>query len=317
MTRCEGVNSALCKRRMRAQAPAQPMALKIWLDGRLVEEEEAKISVFDHGLLYGDGVFEGIRFYRGRVFRLEEHVRRLFASARAIMLTPAWTSEEVSGAVCETIRVNGLEDGYVRLVITRGRGGLGLNPYLCERPSMIVIASTMELYPEEYYERGLDLVTCATRRPTPGALSPQVKSLNYLNNIMAKVEALGAGAIEGLILNEQGFVAECTGDNIFVVRNGGVLTPPVVDGALTGITRGVVFELAAELGMEIGERSLTRYDVYTAEECFLTGTAAEIIPVVTLDRRMIGTGRPGDRTRRLMEAFRKLTRNSGTEVAAA
>ena len=292
------------------------MSLKIWLDGNLVEESEAKISVFDHGLLYGDGVFEGIRFYNGRVFRLPEHVRRLFDSARAIHLTMPWTAEEVTAAVCDTIRANGLQDGYVRLVVTRGVGGLGLDPNRCTSPSMIVISSTISLYPDEYYEDGLKIITCATRRPTPGSLSPQVKSLNYLNNVMAKIEALQAGAMEAIMLNEQGFVAECTGDNIFIVRDGVIHTPPVSDGALDGITRAVILELADQLGFPLRERTLTRYDLYTADECFLTGTAAEVIPVVALDQRPIGDGHPGEMSRKLIAAFRDLAGSTGTPIGS-
>ena len=295
---------------------ARTMALQIWLDGKLVDEDDAKISVFDHGLLYGDGVFEGIRFYHGRVFRLDEHIDRLFDSARAILLKLPWTHEEICAAVCETIRANGLTDGYVRLVVTRGSGGLGLNPYLCEAPSMFIIASSITLYPEEYYEKGLALVTCSTRRTTPGSLSPQVKSLNYLNNVMAKVEALKAGAMEGLMLNEQGYVAECTGDNVFVVRRGRIYTPPIVDGSLDGITRAVIFELAEQLGVPMAEKTMTRYDIYTAEECFLTGTAAEVIPVVELDVRPIADGKVGIVTRKMIAAFRELVGSSGTPVGA-
>ena len=267
--------------------------MKIWLDGKLVDENEAKISVFDHGLLYGDGIFEGIRFYNGRVFRLEEHIHRLFDSAKAILLNMPWTQEEVCKFTCETVAANGLTDGYIRLVVTRGAGELGLNPYLCPNPSMFIIASTIKLYPEEHYQNGLAIITCATRRPAPGALMPQVKSLNYLNNIMAKVEAIQGGALEAVMLNEQGYVAECTGDNLFLFKNGELLTPLISDGALDGITRAVILEIAAKLGVKVIERSLTRYDIFIADECFLTGTAAEVIPVVSLDRRVIGTGKPG------------------------
>jgi branched-chain amino acid aminotransferase len=288
--------------------------MKIWLDGKLVDEDQAKISVFDHGLLYGDGVFEGIRFYKGRVFRLEQHITRLFHSARALVLPLPWDEQEVCGFVCETIRANDLRDGYVRLVITRGPGGLGLNPFLCGDPSMFIIASTITLYPGEHYDKGLQLATCATRRTAPASLSPQVKSLNYLNNVLAKVEAIQAGAAEGLMLNEQGYVAECTGDNLFLVRNGVLFTPPIADGALDGITRGVILELAAGLGLEAREQTLTRYDIFTADECFLTGTAAEVIPVVSLDRRAIGSGTPGPVTRRMLDAFHQLTTNSGTTI---
>ncbi len=286
--------------------------MKIWLDGKLVDESEAKISVFDHGLLYGDGVFEGIRFYNGRIFRLEEHIRRLFDSAKAIVMNLPWTQEEVCKFTCETVAANGLKDGYIRLVVTRGSGELGLNPYLCPVPSMFIIASTIKLYPDETYKNGLSIITCATRRPAPGALMPQVKSLNYLNNIMAKVEAIQANALEAVMLNEQGYVAECTGDNLFLIKNGTLLTPLISDGALDGITRGVILELAKKLGISYEERSLTRYDIYTADECFLTGTAAEVIPVVMLDRRPIGDGKPGPKTAQFLAAFHELARNTGT-----
>ena len=275
-------------------------ALKIWLDGELVDQSEAKISVFDHGLLYGDGIFEGIRFYNDRVFKLEEHIDRLLKSAKAIMLNLPWTHQEICEATVNTINANQLSAGYVRLVITRGAGGLGLNPYLCERPSMFIIADAIQLYPEEHYEKGLELVTCATRRPTPGSLSPQVKSLNYLNNVMAKIECIKAGALEGVMLNEQGYVAECTGDNIFIIRDGVISTPPISDGALDGITRATIFELCENIGIEINEATLTRYDIYTADEAFLTGTAAEVIPCVGLDDRKIGDGTPGETSRELV-----------------
>lgn len=288
--------------------------MKIWLDGELVDEENAKISVFDHGLLYGDGVFEGIRFYNRRVFRLEEHITRLFDSAKAILMKMPWSHAEVLEATLETVRANGLDDGYVRLVVTRGTGTLGLNPMLCPKPSMFIIASTITLYPEENYRCGMALATCATRRPAPAALMPQVKSLNYLNNVMAKVEAIQAGALEGVMLNEQGYVAECTGDNLFVVKSGRVLTPPVSDGALDGITRQVILELAGELGVPCEEKSLTRYDIFTSDECFLTGSAAEVIPVASLDGRQVGSGEPGEITGKLMEAFRVLTQTTGTPL---
>ncbi|QJE97705.1 branched-chain-amino-acid transaminase [Luteolibacter luteus] len=288
--------------------------MKIWLDGELVDESEAKVSVFDHGLLYGDGVFEGIRVYSRRVFRLEEHIRRLFDSARAIVLDIPWTQEEVCRYVVETVAANGLDNGYIRLVVTRGAGGLGLNPYLCKRASMFIIAATISLYPKEHYENGLSVITCATRRPAPAALMPQVKSLNYLNNIMAKVEAIQSGALEAIMLNEQGYVAECTGDNIFIIRDGKVHTPQVNDGALDGITRHVIFELAEKLGVPIVERQLTRYDIFVADECFLTGTAAEVIPVVELDRRKIGDGKPGPVTRRFIDAFTELANSTGTPI---
>ena len=288
--------------------------LKIHIDGDLLDEADAKISVFDHGLLYGDGVFEGIRFYNGRVFRLEEHIDRLFDSAKAIHLTVQQTPAEVTEAVLSTIRANELQDGYIRLVITRGVGGLGLSPYLCKKASLIVIASKISLYPEDKYRDGLTLVTCSTRRPAPGALSPAVKSLNYLNNVMAKVEAIAGGGEEGVMLNEQGFVAECTGDNVFIVKKGRITTPPVSAGSLDGITRKVVIELAQELGYSLSEPNLTRYEMYTADEVFLTGTAAEVVPVAKYDERLIGDGKPGPVTLRLMEAFKNLTQNSGTPI---
>jgi branched-chain amino acid aminotransferase len=288
--------------------------MKIYIDGEFHDKENAKISVFDHGLLYGDGVFEGIRFYNGRVFRLDEHIDRLFDSARAIALNIGMEKSAVIEATLETIRQNNLQDGYIRLVVTRGVGDLGLNPYLCPKASIIIIASAITLYPAEKYENGLEVVTCATRRIPHGALSPMVKSLNYLNNVLAKIEAINAGAGEGLMLNEQGFVAECTGDNIFIVKNGVISTPPIASGALAGVTRAVVFELAREFGIPIVEPMMTRYDIFTADECFLTGTAAEVIPAVKLDTRPIGDGRPGPITRRLIERFHELTASTGTPI---
>jgi len=288
--------------------------MKIYIDGAYYPESEAKISVFDHGLLYGDGVFEGIRFYNGRVFELEGHLDRLWDSARAICLTIPLSVEEMSAAVVETVRQNELRDGYIRLIVTRGPGTLGLNPETCKRASVIVIAASIALYPEELYLRGLDIITCGTRRISPGAFSPQVKSLNYLNNILAKIEAIQAGAGEGLMLNDQGFVAECTGDNIFILKRGVLFTPPVSAGGLRGITRNVVFGLAAEFGIPVQEPDMTRYDVYTADECFLTGTAAEIIPVISLDKRLIGNGKPGPQTARFIGRFRELTQSSGTPI---
>jgi len=288
--------------------------MKIYIDGEFYDKENAKISVFDHGLLYGDGVFEGIRFYNGRVFRLDEHIDRLFDSARAIALNIGMDKSAVIEATLETIRQNNLQDGYIRLVVTRGVGDLGLNPMLCPKASIFVIASKITLYSADKYENGLDVVTCATRRIPHGALSPMVKSLNYLNNVMAKIEAQNAGAGEGLMLNEQGFVSECTGDNIFIIKNGVITTPPISAGALAGVTRSVVFDLAAELGIPIHEPMMTRYDIFTADECFLTGTAAEIIPAVKLDTRLIGDGKPGPITRRLITRFRELTASTGTPI---
>lgn len=288
--------------------------MKIYIDGQFYDKENAKISVFDHGLLYGDGVFEGIRFYNGRVFHLEEHIDRLFDSARAIALNIGMDKSAVIEATLETIRQNNLQDGYIRLVVTRGVGDLGLNPMLCPKASLFIIASKITLYSADKYENGLDVVTCATRRIPHGALSPMVKSLNYLNNVMAKIEAQNAGAGEGLMLNEQGFVSECTGDNIFIIKNGVITTPPISAGALAGVTRSVVFDLAAELGIPIHEPMMTRYDIFTADECFLTGTAAEVIPAVKLDTRLIGDGKPGPITRRLITRFRELTASTGTPI---
>jgi len=290
------------------------MNLKIYIDGNFYDQSEAKVSVFDHGLLYGDGVFEGIRFYHDRVFRLEEHIDRLWDSAKAIALEIPMSRSEVIAAALETIRQNDLHDGYIRLLITRGVGSLGLSPDSCRRPSVIIIAATITLYPEELYRKGLTMVTCATRRISPAALSPRIKSMNYLNNILAKIEAQEAGAAEGLMLNEQGYVAECTGDNLFIVKGDQIWTPPLNAGLLKGVTRDVVFELAEKAQLRIQERELTRYDVYTADECFLTGTAAEVIPAVQLDRRLIGNGQPGPVTLRLIELFRELTRTTGTPI---
>jgi len=286
--------------------------MKIHIDGQLFEEADARISVFDHGLLYGDGVFEGIRFYNRRVFRLEEHMRRLYDSAGSILLKIPITVEEMTAAVLETCRANGLDDGYIRLLITRGPGPLGLNPYTCPKPSVIIIAGGLSIYPEEAYRTGLVLATCATRRPAHDTLSPQVKSLNYLNNVMAKVEAIQAGAEEGLLLNDRGMVAECTADNVFVVRDGIIRTPSFAAGALDGITRRAVFEIAASLGIAIREGDISRHDIYTADECFLTGTAAEVIAATKLDQRLIGGGKPGPVTGRIIHAFRELTRTTGT-----
>lgn len=288
--------------------------LLIYLDGQIVPEADAKISVFDHGLLYGDGVFEGIRFYQGRVFRLEEHIRRLYHSAKSILLTIPISAEEMIEAVCETVRANGLRDGYLRLVVTRGVGPMGLNPFKCPKPSVIIIAASIALYPAAAYETGLTIATVATRRPGHDVLSPLVKSLNYLNNVIAKAEAIQAGAEEGLMLNHAGLVAECTGDNIFIVRDGTISTPLLTAGVLDGVTRGVVFEIAKELGVPIRERDFSRHEVFTADECFLTGTAAEVIAAVKLDERVIGSGRPGPVTQRIVKRFRELTQTTGTAI---
>ncbi|MEA3163829.1 MAG: branched-chain amino acid aminotransferase [Verrucomicrobiota bacterium] len=290
------------------------MNLKIYIDGNFYDQAEAKISVFDHGLLYGDGVFEGIRFYNDRVFRLDEHIDRLWSSAKSIALEVPMSKSELVAATLETIRQNDFHDGYIRLIVTRGAGSLGLSPDSCRRPSVIIIAATIALYPENLYQKGLTMVTCSTRRTSPAALSPRVKSLNYLNNILAKLEAQNAGAGEGLMLNEQGYVAECTGDNIFIIKNGQIFTPHLNAGILEGVTRAVVFELTEKLEIPAVECELTTYDVYTADECFLTGTAAEVIPAVQLDRRLIGNGQPGPITLKFIESYRELTRTTGTPI---
>ena len=294
--------------------PAPARELTIFLDGKFVPESEAKVSVFDHGLLYGDGIFEGIRFYNGRVFRLEQHHDRLWDSARSICLEIPMTRAEMTEALLETIRRNDLREGYIRQIVTRGVGNLGLNPAQCKKPSVIIIATTIALYPKEVCERGLTVVTCATRRTNAAALNPAVKSLNYLNNVMARIEANLAGADEALMLNDAGNVAECTADNVFIIKGDQIFTPPISAGALRGITRSVVFDIAAELGIRITETDVTRHDVFIADECFLTGTAAEVIPVVKADGRTIGSGKPGSITQRVIERFREMTRATGTPI---
>ncbi len=287
------------------------MGKKVFISGALVDQAEAKISVFDHGLLYGDGVFEGIRVYSGRVFLLKEHVERLYESAKAIRLSIPMTPDEMIRAVEQTVAANEIQDGYVRLVVTRGAGTLGLDIRKTSNPQVIIIADTITLYPPEFYENGLHLVTASTIRNHPAALSPRIKSLNYLNNILAKIEGTDAGAIEALMLNHKGEVAECTGDNIFVVKDGVIRTPPPDAGILVGITRNVVIRLAREAGYPVEETTLQRHDIFVADECFLTGTAAEVIPVVSLDGRTIGDGKPGPVTRELRQRFQQLTRDGG------
>ncbi len=288
--------------------------MKIFIDGKFYEEKNAKISVFDHGLLYGDGIFEGIRAYNGRVFRLKEHIERLFYSAKAILLNIPASAEEVTKAVVETCRRNNIRDGYIRLVVTRGAGGLGLNPNKCKTPSIIIIADKIQVYPAAMYQRGMDIVTVATTRNLHSALNPAIKSLNYLNNILAKIEANNAGVQEAIMLNSEGFVAECTADNIFIVKGNQLLTPPLSCGALYGITRAVVMDLGKEKGLTMGEPSLTRYDLFNADECFLTGTGAELIPVVKIDGRIIGTGKPGSITQDLVNRYHALTKVSGEPI---
>lgn len=291
-----------------AATPRPAMPLQIYISGKLYNKEDAKISVYDHGLLYGDGVFEGMRSYGGKVFRLEEHLVRLWNSAQAIWLTIPISKEELAKAVIDTLRANGITDGYIRLVVTRGAGSLGLDPNKTSDPQVIIITDHIALYPAEFYEKGLEIVTAGTLRNHSAALNPRVKSLNYLNNILAKIEGLQAGCVEALMLNHKGEVAECTGDNIFLVSRGDVLTPPIDAGILEGITRDTVIELAKNAGLVVKQIPLTRHDVYIADECFLTGSAAEVIPVVKVDSRVIGTGQPGPITRDLTRRFRELTR---------
>lgn len=286
----------------------------IFLNGQFVKKEEAVISVYDHGFLYGDGVFEGIRAYAGNVFRLEEHLTRLYDSAKSIMLTIPYTKEEMTQIVVDTLRQNKLTDGYIRLVVSRGVGDLGLSPYTCEKPTIIAIAEPLRIYPKELYETGLEIVTVATRRNRSDVLSPMVKSLNYLNNILVKIEANLAGAPEALMLNDQGYVAEGSADNIFIVKDNKLLTPPGHVGALVGITRNAILDLARAKGFEVSESVFTRHDVYTADEVFLTGTAAEVIAVSKVDGRVIGNGKPGPVTNDLLESFRELTVTDGVKV---
>jgi len=287
----------------------------IYLNGRIVPDEEAVISVFDHGLLYGDGVFEGIRAYNGRVFRLVEHIRRLYESAHSIMLKISLSQEEMIRAVVDTVNANKLRDAYIRLVVTRGVGDLGMDPRKCKQSQVFIIADRITLYPEELYDKGLDVITVATRQNIAEALEPKIKSLNYLNNIHAKIEANRAGVLEALMLTNQGYVCEGTGDNIFIYRRGELLTPPAYLGILEGITREAIIELAAREGIPLREVPFTRHDLYVSEECFLTGTAAEVIPVIEVDQRLIGSGKPGPITRRLIHLFRELTQSEGTPLA--
>ncbi|HZR21806.1 MAG TPA: branched-chain-amino-acid transaminase [Verrucomicrobiae bacterium] len=288
--------------------------MKVYINGKYRDEAEATISVFDHGLLYGDGIFEGIRAYNGRVFKLKEHIDRLFYSAKAILLQIPMGHAEVMKAVVDTCRQNEVRDGYIRLVVTRGAGTLGLNPNRCKNPCVIIIAGKIQLYPAELYQKGMDIITVPTVRNLHSALNPAIKSLNYLNNILAKIEANNAGCEEAIMLNGQGFVAECTGDNLFIVKENRLLTPPLTAGALYGITRRVVLDLATELGLAAAETDLTRYDLFNADECFLTGTGAELVPVVRIDGRVIGNGNPGPITGRLVDQYRTLTKMSGEPI---
>ncbi len=279
------------------------MALKIWLDGKLVDKKDATVSVFDHGLLYGDGVFEGIRIYSGKVFMQKEHLLRLWESAKALRLEIPISIEEMGEAIDETVKANNLTNGYIRLIVTRGAGTLGLNPFTCARPSIIIIADNIKLYPQELYDNGMKIISSSIVRNHPLSLPPQIKSLNYLNNILAKIEAIDAGVLEAVMFNHEGFVAEATGDNIFIIKNETIYTPPVQSGSLQGITRDAVMKIAKKEGFEVIEQNLTRFDLYTADEFFLTGTAAEVIGITEIDGRVIGNAKPGRITKLLKEKF--------------
>lgn len=287
--------------------------MKIYINGKLMDKAKAKVSVFDHGLLYGDGVFEGIRSYNGLVFKLREHIDRLFESAHTIMLHIPLSKEQLKAAIIDTLKVNRLKDAYIRLIVTRGEGDLGLDPRKCSQPTVIIITDKIALYPdqEKLYREGLELITVPTQRNIPEALNPQIKSLNYLNNILAKIEATNSGVQEAVMLNSDGYVAECTGDNIFIVKDKSLLTPPAYVGILKGITRGVIIDIAAKGRISVHEELITRHDLFNAEECFLTGTAVEIVPVVKIDGRVIGKGEPGKVTLTLMKEFRRLARTEG------
>jgi len=301
----------------------KPDSKQVWFNGRLIPADQARVSVFDHGLLYGDGVFEGIRSYGGRSFKLATHLCRLFESASAIRLSIPYSAQELDQAVRQTVLANGGGDAYIRLCVTRGVGTLGLNPLTCTNASVFIIVDAISLYSAKLYEQGMAIITASTIRNHPAALSPRIKSMNYLNNILAKVEALDAGVMEAVMLNHQGLVAECTGDNIFIVRSQAaksddsgkpvLITPPLHAGILEGVTMNVVAELAVAAGIDFERRDLTRYDLYTANEMFLTGTAAEIIPVVQVDGRIIGSGAPGAVTLKLTEAFCTLVRQKAPE----
>lgn len=282
---------------------------KVWINGKLFDKADAKISVFDHGLLYGDGVFEGIRVYGGKVFRLREHIDRLYESARHIALELPFGRDKMTQAVLDTVKANAKQDGYIRLVVTRGAGSLGLDPNRCSDPQIIVIVDDISLYPAEFYEKGLEVITASIIRNHPNALNARIKSLNYLNNILAKIEAVRAGCQEAIMLNHLGEVAECTGDNLFLVKQGVLRTPHLAAGILEGVTRNAVLELARAAEIPVQEMALTRHDVYSADECFLTGTAAEVVPVAKCDGRLIGNGKPGPITRQLHERFHQLVRS--------
>ena len=288
--------------------------MKVYINGKFLDQADAKISVFDHGFLYGDGIFEGIRLYSGCIFRLEEHLERLEYSAKAILLDLPWTRKQISDATCESCRVNGLKDGYIRLIVSRGVGSLGLSPKSCATPQLIIIADKIQLYPPEFYEQGLKIITVPTRRCNPAALPPTIKSLNYLNNILAKIEAQNLGFHEAIMLNDQGYIAECTGDNLFLVHKGKLLTPPFSAGTLSGITRGAVLDIAKKLKMPVEEKNLTRYDAWIADEILITGTAAEVVSIIEMDGRVIGTGKPGPAAKKITAEFKRLVKKDGTHI---
>jgi branched-chain amino acid aminotransferase len=279
------------------------MALKIWINGSLVDKADAKISVYDHGLLYGDGVFEGIRVYDSKVFELDAHLKRLYESAKVLRLKIGMTPRQIADATRETVKANNIVDGYIRLVVTRGVGNLGVNPFVCEKPGIIIITDSIQLYPKELCESGIRVITACTIRNHPLAIPPQVKSLNYLNNVLAKIEAVDAGVPEAIMFNHEGFVAEATGDNVFTVRDGIICAPPIQAGSLEGITRGIVMRLAKKEGIEVVEKNLTRFDLYVADELFLTGTAAEVVGIIEIDGRQISDGKPGKLTKLISEKF--------------
>ena len=287
---------------------------KVNINGEIFSPDNAKISVFDHGLLYGDGVFEGIRFYNNRIFKFEEHINRLDESARHILLKLPMSLDEIKKETIKTIKASNMKDGYIRLIITRGIGTLGISPYKCKKGQLIIIVDVISLYPEKLYKSGMEIITVPTQRNMSEAVSPRVKSLNYLNNVLAKIEAVNAGFEEAIMLNKYGFVAECTGDNLFIIKNGLLITPPAYMGALGGITRNVVMEIATEMGVPVKQRVMSRHDVFTSDECFLTGTAAEVIPVTKVDGRPIGSGKVGELTKKLREKFIDLTQTTGTPV---
>ncbi|HEX7066078.1 MAG TPA: branched-chain-amino-acid transaminase [Bacillales bacterium] len=286
----------------------------IFLGREFVKKEDAKISVYDHGFLYGDGVFEGIRVYGGNIYRLHQHLERLYNSAKAIMLEIPYSYKELSDIIVQAVQKNAFQDAYIRVVVSRGEGDLGLDPYKCNNPNLIVIVEQLAIYPKELYESGLEIVSVGSRRNAPDVLSPKLKSLNYLNNILVKIEASLAGASEALMMNNQGYVAECSADNIFIVKGNRVITPPGYIGALEGITREAIMEIAEDLGYDMKEEPFTRHDVYTADEVFLTGTAAEVIAVVKVDGRQVGDGTPGEKTQTLLQAFRDQVTRDGVKA---